>query len=121
MTTCCTIIISLLTHIASIKGFDKLATSVEENIVEVMLVFTLESLMVMFISCLVHFYEQDFISSNSENLILQQKQRVLENLHEAIVCKSKEGISYCNDQGFTIIQNICQILHHRGQPDQEVL
>lgn len=80
-------------------------------------IFLLDAIFILFITLLMYFYMHDFQSSISENMILQQKQRVLENLHEAIVCKSKDGISYCNDQGFSIIQNICKILHYQGEAE----
>lgn len=97
ITTIATGLTSQVTYVAYIKGFDKLGQYIEESFADFVVVFTMQSLLIFVISCLIYFYSQDFVSSNSENLILQQKQRVLENLHEAIVCKTKEGISYCND------------------------
>ena len=48
-------------------------------------------------------------------MLQEEVQSVLENLDEAIICQSKYGISFCNNVGFRILQNIQNILQHKDE------
>lgn len=51
-----------------------------------------------------YMYHQDFMIAINQTVVLQEEiERVLENLDEAIICRSKQGISFCNNVGFQIL------------------
>lgn len=64
------------------------------------------SLLVMlaFSTYLISQYHNDLMMSINQTVHLQEEiERVLENLDEAIICRSKQGISFCNNVGFRIL------------------
>ena len=49
-------------------------------------------------------YHHDSMAAINQTLILQEEiERVLRNLDETIVCKPQQGISFCNNVGFSIL------------------
>ena len=60
---------------------------------------------------ILYVYRQDMLIAMNQTVVVQEEiERVLENLDEAIICRSKQGISFCNNVGFNILQNIQSIL-----------
>ena len=56
-------------------------------------------------------YNQDIIvATNSVIHLQEQLELVMENLDEAIIQKTDEGISFCNNLGTAILQNTFDIL-----------
>ena len=94
-------------------------TNKEESMVEI-LAANLDSSIYASVSFVLSFaftnyafftYVNDYVTIIYETFILQEEtSRVMKNLDEAIICKGSQGISFCNNVGFGILQNIQKIL-----------
>lgn len=63
---------------------------------------------------ILHIYRQDMLIAMNQTVVVQEEiERVLEHLDEAIICRSKQGISFCNTVGFNILKNIQAILQYK--------
>lgn len=118
-TTLITMIIIIFGLFRFTSGNDTISQNIADNKDTLAYVVFSVVLMIAVSTFVLQQYYKDLMMSINQTVELQEDiERVLENLDEAIICKSKQGISFCNSVGFRILQNIQSILQHKDETTQ---
>lgn len=90
-------------------------TSLKESMIEiasestsVIIQSTVLNLLLLLIcqGCIYFLHHRYLVVINDSAILHDEIKLILTNLDEAIICKTNQGISFCNNLGWTILQNI---------------